>query len=46
MPENLWRYLMDEDQQKLQDLKLAPLIHEVSDWVVCIIFSDSRRPDI
>ena len=27
--ENLWRYLADGDQHKLEDMKYAPLIHEV-----------------
>lgn len=32
--ERLWRYLMDEDQHKLQDLKHAPLVHEVSSGAI------------
>jgi hypothetical protein len=31
--DSLWKYLVDEDQQKLSDPKYAPLIHEVSDGV-------------
>ena len=31
--DNLWKYLINEDQNKLWDPKYAPLIHEVSDGV-------------
>ena len=32
--DNLWKYLIDDDQHKIWDSKYAPLIHEVSDKVV------------
>ena len=37
--DGLWKYLIDEDQNKIWDSKYAPLIHEVSDRVC---FSDTR----